>query len=112
MITEDTARVKASHITTHLSVCIIHNIIITEILADVDLVLNKEESAVPHFLYGHSMGGEVVCVYMCLYKKYNKAPNFRGVIVSAPYVESGKPLPKIKVLQPLIARYYRQCSVQ
>ncbi len=47
----------------------------------------------PMFIYGHSMGGNIVLNYL-----FKRKPNFKGVIVTGPWIDLAKPAPKIKVI--------------
>lgn len=48
---------------------------------------------VPHFLYGHSLGGNLVLNYL-----FRRKPQLAGVIVTAPWIRLAFPAPFLKVL--------------
>jgi alpha-beta hydrolase superfamily lysophospholipase len=68
-----------------------------QMLSDMDLFCNQVTTELPQFLYGHSMGGELVSIYISIYEKRSLSSVYRGAIISSPYIESGKPLPGVKV---------------
>jgi alpha-beta hydrolase superfamily lysophospholipase len=63
---------------------------------DIQTVLErtqKDSPKTPVFLYGHSLGGELV-----LYLMLKRKPEVKGVIVTAPSLASGAPVPSVKML--------------
>lgn len=68
------------------------------ILADVGAQISKAASTfpgLPHYLYGHSMGGGIVLRYVSMPER---AKGLSGVIASAPLITLPKPLPKAQEL--------------
>lgn len=66
-----------------------------QLMDDVTLALEKTEELfpnLPHFLYGHSMGGGLVANYL-VYRQ----PKLNGAILSAPYFRLTHPQPALKV---------------
>ncbi|PKO06997.1 MAG: lysophospholipase [Chloroflexi bacterium HGW-Chloroflexi-3] len=63
-------------------------------MSDIDTLIDtvkKENPSIPIFLYGHSMGGNMV-----LYYTLNKKPALNGVISTSPAIGVGDPVPPIK----------------
>jgi alpha-beta hydrolase superfamily lysophospholipase len=48
---------------------------------------------IPHFLYGHSLGGNMVLNYL-----FRRQPELQGVIATAPWIRLAFPAPFLKVL--------------
>lgn len=66
-----------------------------QLLNDVEAVLKQATTLYPNtpvFLYGHSMGGNVVLNYLL-----RRKPNLRGVIASAPWLKLAFEPPKFEV---------------
>lgn len=64
-------------------------------MSDIDTLIDtakKENPSIPIFLYGHSMGGNMV-----LYYTLNKKPALNGVISSSPGIAVGEPIPPMKL---------------
>ncbi|TNE56806.1 MAG: alpha/beta hydrolase [Bacteroidetes bacterium] len=53
----------------------------------------RRQPDVPHFLYGHSMGGNLVLNYL-----FRRFPDLAGVISTGPWVRLAFPAPLVKVL--------------
>jgi len=67
------------------------------LMSDVDALLEKTRSlypGVPLFLFGHSMGGGLVLNHVLR----RQPEGLAGVIVSAPLIRPGKPLPGLQML--------------
>ncbi len=66
------------------------------LLDDIGLALEESRRRypdVPHFLYGHSMGGNLVLNYLL-----QRKPELAGVIATAPWIRLAFPAPLLKVL--------------
>lgn len=66
------------------------------LLDDIGQALDETRERYPdarHFLYGHSMGGNLVLNYLL-----RRRPNLSGVIATAPWVRLAFPAPVLKVL--------------
>ena len=62
----------------------------------------KHYPGVPVFLYGHSMGGQLLLHYLI-----HRKPSIRGAVVSAPHIaEAFKPNPAIVAIGKLMRRLY------
>ncbi len=64
-------------------------------MSDMDVMIEyakKENPSVPIFLYGHSMGGNMV-----LYYTLNKKTALNGVICTSPGIAVGEPIPPMKL---------------
>lgn len=59
----------------------------------IDGLISQVKGTVPVFLYGHSMGGNIVLNYML-----SRKPKVAGVISSAPFITAGSPISKLLVL--------------
>jgi alpha-beta hydrolase superfamily lysophospholipase len=67
-----------------------------EVIEDIDCLLKetaRRYPSLPHFLYGHSLGGALV-LYFCL----KRHPDLKGVIASSPGLAVGDPVPPAKLL--------------
>jgi alpha-beta hydrolase superfamily lysophospholipase len=67
-----------------------------EIVNDIDCLLAETASRypnLPHFLYGHSLGGALV-----LYYTLNRRPDLKGVIATSPGLAVGDKVPPVKLL--------------
>jgi len=66
-----------------------------EIAGVIDCLLSETASRyrnIPHFLYGHSMGGGIVLYYTLL-----RRPPLKGVVATSPGLEPGTPVPAGKI---------------
>lgn len=65
-------------------------------LEDLDLIVQESQSSgLPHFLFGHSLGGGMVLRY-ALDNKEKTKKRIDGVIASAPFIDAAQPLPAVK----------------
>jgi len=67
-----------------------------EFMVDIDTILklvNQEFSNIPVFLYGHSMGGNMVLYYVL-----KRQPQIKGVISTSPGLGTGEPVPPAKLI--------------
>jgi acylglycerol lipase len=65
------------------------------VMQDIHQLLNATQTMFPNkplFLYGHSLGGALV-LYFC----YTQKRDLHGVIVTAPGVAAGSPIPPLKI---------------
>lgn len=65
-------------------------------ISDIDTMIDvakKENPGLPVFLYGHSLGGNMV-LYYSLFKK----PSIQGVISTSPGIGTGEPVPPAKLM--------------
>lgn len=63
---------------------------------DIQFVLEKTRKQfpnIPAFLYGHSLGGELVLYYLL-----KRKPAVKGAIITAPVLAPGAPVPPVKML--------------
>ena len=73
------------------------------LLNQVDKLLeeaSKKFPSTPRFVYGHSMGGNVVINHALTHN-----PRIKGVIVSAPWLRTVAPIPKSKILLAKVANF-------
>ncbi len=74
------------------------------ILTEIDCLLTEIDHrypGLPHFLYGHSMGGA-----LALYYTLKRKPTLQGVIATSPGLVPGTPVPAVKIfLAKYIARF-------
>lgn len=73
------------------------------LLDDIGQALEETASlypGVPHFLYGHSMGGHLVLNYL-----FRRKPQLQGVIATAPWIRLAFPAPALKVLAGRLFRH-------
>ena len=74
------------------------------IMRDVDTFFEKArlaEPAVPSFLYGHSLGGNIVLNYAL-----RRNPNVAGVIATSPWLRLTTPLPKLQLALAQVAAFF------
>lgn len=74
------------------------------LLNQVDKLLeeaSKKFPSTPRFVYGHSMGGNVVINHALTHN-----PRIKGVIVSAPWLRTVIPIPSSKILLAKIANFF------
>ena len=67
-----------------------------EFIEDIDTLVETSKSEnpdVPIFLYGHSMGGNMVLFYAM-----KKQPEIKGVICTSPGIATGEPIPPTKLM--------------
>jgi alpha-beta hydrolase superfamily lysophospholipase len=67
-----------------------------DFISDIDTLIEmvkNENSGVPIFLYGHSMGGNMVLFYAL-----SKKPDIKGIICTSPGLGAGEPVPPAKLL--------------
>lgn len=69
---------------------------IDQLLAEAD----RRFSGLPRFIYGHSLGGNIVTNYTLL-----RRPRVNGVIVSAPWLRTPQPVPAAKMQLAKMMRY-------
>jgi len=70
-----------------------HSPSLEQSLADISLITAKADPALPHFLYGHSLGGGFTLVYASKYPD-----KFTGIIASDPLIRLALNVPYLKVL--------------
>lgn len=70
-----------------------HSPSVEQSLEDISLVVAKADPSLPHFLYGHSMGGGFVLLYAG-----TRAAKFDGIIASDPLIRLALSVPYLKVL--------------
>jgi len=58
----------------------------------IDDLLEKVDSSIPVFLYGHSFGGNMVLNYIL-----DRKPSVNGIIASAPFITAGTPISKVLI---------------
>lgn len=68
-----------------------NELFMTDITTMIDLA-KKDNPGIPIFLYGHSLGGNMV-LYYSLFKK----PDIKGVISTSPGLGTGEPIPIVKL---------------
>jgi len=60
---------------------------------DIDLMYKKSDPDVPHFVFGHSMGGLLVVSWILSRQKLGKLPPLAGAIASGPFFALTNPIP-------------------
>jgi len=70
-----------------------HSPSIEQSLEDISAIVAKADTSIPHFLYGHSMGGAFVLLYSGKF-----GDKFAGVIASNPLIRLALSVPYLKVL--------------
>lgn len=65
------------------------------LLEIIDQLIKTAKDRFPHcplFLYGHSLGGEILLWYTLV-----RSPDVQGVIISAPFISENQPVPQFKL---------------
>eukprot|EP01112_Ceratiomyxa_fruticulosa_P016654 TRINITY_DN506_c0_g2_i2.p1 TRINITY_DN506_c0_g2~~TRINITY_DN506_c0_g2_i2.p1 ORF type:complete len:295 (-),score=58.11 TRINITY_DN506_c0_g2_i2:135-1019(-) len=61
-------------------------------LTDIDMIVSKADTTIPHFVYGHSLGG---C--LALHYSIKNQHKINGVMVTAPLIKIAFPPPPVKL---------------
>jgi len=61
------------------------------LMSDIGLVAAKADASLPHFIFGHSMGGALALIYV-----ERNPGKYTGLIASAPLIKLAVPVPWIK----------------
>jgi alpha-beta hydrolase superfamily lysophospholipase len=93
-------------------VCLDYQFMLEDIGAQLTKAM-RQFPGVPHFLYGHSMGGGLVLRYVSKAQRIGGLPgqNLRGVIASAPLISLPKPLPKLQIAGARLLRKFAPKTV-
>ena len=81
------------------------------LMDDIEMALNKTSElfpAIPHFIYGHSMGGNLVMNYLL-----RRTPNLKGAIVTSPWLALfNDPNPVVKGLVSLLKNIIPNTTIE
>jgi len=70
-----------------------HSPSLKQSLLDISLIASKADPSIPHFLYGHSLGGGLALVYAIQHQE-----TFAGILVSDPLIRLAVQVSYLKIL--------------